>query len=120
MPVIHGDRLVAMLDAKKAGHEWRIVGFEQLAPVPAEALRDAVHRLARHAGCTKVSASARLPREVRKAVVGKVAELRENYGHPHHFPPSANRQLELWRGGFGGGGLAIEGKVAEWAAGALA
>jgi hypothetical protein len=74
MPVIHGDRLVAMLDAKKAGHEWRIVGFEQLAPVPAEALRSAIHRLARHAGCTKVSASARLPREVRKAVVGKIGD----------------------------------------------
>ncbi|HEY2891496.1 MAG TPA: crosslink repair DNA glycosylase YcaQ family protein [Dongiaceae bacterium] len=74
MPVIHGDRLVAMLDAKKAGHEWRIVGFEQLAPVPAEALRSAIHRLARHAGCTKVSASARLPREIRKAVVGKIGD----------------------------------------------
>jgi len=74
MPVIHGDSLVAMLDAKKAGHEWRIVGFEQLAPAPVEALRGAIHRLARYAGCTKVTASARLPREVRKAVVGKVAQ----------------------------------------------
>ena len=73
MPVIHGDHVVAMLDAKKAGHEWRIVGFEQLAPAPVEALRNAIHRLARHAGCTKVTASARLPREVRKATVGKVA-----------------------------------------------
>ncbi len=74
MPVIHGDRIVAMLDAKKAGHEWRIVGFEQLAAAPADALRAAIHRLARHAGCTKVSASARLPREVRKAVVGKLSD----------------------------------------------
>jgi len=41
--------------------------------VPAEALRSAIHRLARYAGSTKVSASARLPREVRKAVVGKVS-----------------------------------------------
>jgi len=73
MPVIHGDRIVAMLDAKKAGNEWRIVGFERLAPVPGEALRAAIHRLAAHAGATKVTASARLPREVRKAVVGKLS-----------------------------------------------
>ena len=72
MPIIHGDRVVAMLDAKRAGHDWRIVGFEQLAPVPPDALRSAIHRLARHAGCAKVTSSARLAREIRKAVVGKI------------------------------------------------
>jgi uncharacterized protein YcaQ len=74
MPVIHGDHLAAMLDAKRAGHEWRIVGFESLAEFPPDALRQAVHRIARHAGATKVTASARLPREVRRVVVGKIAD----------------------------------------------
>ena len=72
MPVIHGDRVVAMVDAKRADGEWRIVGFEALAPAPAEALRQAVHRIARHAGAAKVGASARLPRELRRALVGKI------------------------------------------------
>jgi len=73
MPVIHGDRVVALIDAKRGDGTWRIVGFEAIAPAPAEALRQAVHRIARHAGAAKVAASARLPREVRKAVVGKVS-----------------------------------------------
>jgi hypothetical protein len=72
-PVIHGERVVALIDAKRADGEWRIVGFEQIAPAPAEALRQAVHRLARIAGATKVTASARLPRELRRALVGKIA-----------------------------------------------
>ncbi|HEX7199676.1 MAG TPA: crosslink repair DNA glycosylase YcaQ family protein [Dongiaceae bacterium] len=72
-PVIHGERVVALIDAKRADGEWRIVGFEQIAPAPPEALRQAVHRLARIAGATKVTASAHLPRELRRALVGKIA-----------------------------------------------
>jgi uncharacterized protein len=72
-PVIHGERVVALIDAKRGDGEWRIVGFEQIALAPAEALRQAVHRLARIAGATKVTASARLPRELRRALVGKIA-----------------------------------------------
>jgi uncharacterized protein YcaQ len=74
MPLVHGDRIVALLDAKRAEGEWRIVGFESLAPAPPEALRAAIHRIARHAGCAKVTATTRLTRELRRAVVGKIAD----------------------------------------------
>ena len=72
-PVVHGERIVALIDAKRTDGEWRIVGFEEIAPVPPEALRQAVHRLARIAGATKVGASTRLSRELRRALVGKIA-----------------------------------------------
>ena len=72
MPVIHGDQVVALIDAKRAGSDWRIVGFEALAEFPPEALRQAIHRIARHAGASKVTASARLPRELRRVLVGKI------------------------------------------------
>jgi uncharacterized protein YcaQ len=72
-PVVHGERIVAVIDAKRTDSEWRIVGFEEIAPVPPEALRQAVHRLARIAGATKVGASTRLSRELRRALVGKIA-----------------------------------------------
>jgi uncharacterized protein YcaQ len=73
-PVVHGDRIVALIDAKRSDGEWQIVGFEPIAPVPPEALRRAVHRLARIAGATKVGAATRLSRELRRALVGKLAE----------------------------------------------
>jgi len=73
MPVIHGDRLVALIDAKREAETWRIVGFHGFEPAPAEALRGAVHRLAAFAGASRVGASARLPRDLRKALVGKIA-----------------------------------------------
>src|ERR1700690_3440290 len=44
MPVIHGDQVVALIDAKRAGSDWRIVGFEALSEFPPEALRQAIHR----------------------------------------------------------------------------
>jgi uncharacterized protein YcaQ len=72
MPVIHGDRLVALIDAKRDGETWRIVGFHGFEPAPAEAMRSAVHRLAAFAGARRVGASARLPRDLRKALVGKI------------------------------------------------
>jgi uncharacterized protein len=73
MPVFHGDRLTALLDAKRADGEWRIVGFHGFEPLPAEAFRHAVHRLAALAGAAKVGAATRLPRDLRRAVVGKIA-----------------------------------------------
>jgi uncharacterized protein YcaQ len=72
-PVVHDERIVALIDAKRTDGEWRIVGFEEIAPVPPEALRQAVHRLARIAGATRVGASTRLSRELRRALVGKIA-----------------------------------------------
>jgi uncharacterized protein YcaQ len=73
MPLIHGDRLAALIDAKRADGEWRILGFHGFEPMPAEAFRQAVHRLAALAGAATVSAASRLPRELRRAAVGKVA-----------------------------------------------
>ena len=72
MPVIHGDQVVALIDAKRRGGEWSIVGFEARGPLPAEALRQAVHRIARHAGAAKITATTRLPRDLRRALVGKI------------------------------------------------
>jgi hypothetical protein len=72
MPVIHGDRLAALIDAKRTDGEWRIVGFHGFERVPADAFRQAVHRLAAIAGTEKVGATTRLPRELRRAVVGKI------------------------------------------------
>jgi hypothetical protein len=72
MPVIHGDRLVALIDAKREGGTWRIVGYHGFEPVSGEAMRGAVHRLAAFAGSSRVGASARLPRDLRKALVGKI------------------------------------------------
>lgn len=72
MPVVHGDRVVALIDAKRRDGEWLIVGFEALAPVPPDALRQAVHRLGRHAGATKIGATIRLTRKLRRALVGKI------------------------------------------------
>ncbi len=73
MPVVQGDRVAALIDAKRTDGEWRILGFDPLAPVAADTLRAAVHRLARIAGADKVTAAARLPRELRRALVGKVS-----------------------------------------------
>jgi len=72
MPVVAGDRVVALLDAKRTDSEWRIVGFEEIGPASPEALRQAVHRLARLAGAAKVGASTRLSRELRRALVGRI------------------------------------------------
>jgi len=72
-PIVHGERVVALIDAKRTDGEWRIVGFEEIAPAPPDALRQAVHRIARIAGATKVGASTRLSRELRRALVGKIA-----------------------------------------------
>jgi len=72
MPVILGDRMVALLDAKRTDGEWRIVGFDLLGEAPPEALRAAVHRLARLAGAAKVTSTARLPRGLRRALVGTI------------------------------------------------
>ena len=72
MPVIHGDRLAALIDAKREDGTWRIVGYHGFETMSGEAMRGAVHRLAAFAGATHVGASARLPRELRKALVGKI------------------------------------------------
>jgi uncharacterized protein YcaQ len=72
MPVLHGDRLAALIDAKRADGEWRIVGFHGFETMPADAFRQAVHRLAALAGAAKVTASTRLPRDLRRAAVGKI------------------------------------------------
>lgn len=72
MPVIHRDRLIALIDAKRETDTWRIVGFHGFEPASGEAMRDAVHRLAAFAGAARVGASVRLPRDLRKALVGKI------------------------------------------------
>jgi uncharacterized protein len=74
MPIVLGDRIVALLDAKRTDSEWRIVGFEEIEPASPEALRTAVQRLARLAGAIKVGASTPLSRALRRALIGKIAQ----------------------------------------------
>ena len=49
-----------------------IAGSASLKPVPPEALRRAVHRLARIAGATRIEAPGVKPALLRKALVGKI------------------------------------------------
>ena len=66
----------AVLGSSAGRVSGRIVGYEQIAPAPPEALRQAVHRLARIAGATKVGASTRLTRELRRAPATSLQDWR--------------------------------------------
>ena len=76
MPLVHRDRIVGVVDAKlnrNGGRpEWRIVGLELKEQVPSDALRRGIHRLARIAGAEKVAVSTRTPRELKRALAGKI------------------------------------------------
>ena len=70
MPILYRHDFAGLIDAKKDGDVWRVTGLELARPVPADALRQAVHRLARIAGATKVEAPGAKPAALRKALSG--------------------------------------------------
>jgi hypothetical protein len=72
MPILHRHEVVGLIDAKKGGEAWRIVGLDLVRKVPEENLRQAVHRLAHIAGASKVEAPGLTPVRLRKAVSGKI------------------------------------------------
>lgn len=76
LPILHRDRLVGVVDAKldRSGRHpgWNIVGLELGEGVPPDALRAGIHRLARIAGAEKVAVTTRAPRDLKRALAGKV------------------------------------------------
>jgi uncharacterized protein YcaQ len=70
LPIVYRDDVVGLLDAKKDEDTWQVRGLQVLKPIPAEHLRNAVLRLARIAGATKVKAGRKIPAEYRKAITG--------------------------------------------------
>ena len=72
MPILHGHDVAGLIDAKKDGDVWRVVGLDLIKKVPEDRLRQAVHRLAHIAGATKVEAPGLTPVRLRKAISGKI------------------------------------------------
>lgn len=72
MPILYRHEVVGLIDAKKDEDAWRIVGLDLLKKVPEENLRQAVHRLARIAGATRVEAPGLTPVKLRRALSGKI------------------------------------------------
>jgi uncharacterized protein len=78
LPMLWRDRFAGLLDAKLDREAdqpvFRVVGLETMTAVPPDVLRESVHRFARLAGATKVAIDARVGRDLRKALVGRVAD----------------------------------------------
>ena len=72
MPILYRHEFAGLIDAKKDGDVWRIVGLELIRPVPPDALRQAVHRLARIAGAARIEAPDLKPAALRKGLTGKI------------------------------------------------
>ncbi len=73
-----------LIDAKKDGDAWRVVGLDLIKTVPEDRLRQAIHRLARIAGATKVEAPGLTPVRLRKAISGKIEVVTSSLRTP--FP----------------------------------
>ncbi|HET6157846.1 MAG TPA: crosslink repair DNA glycosylase YcaQ family protein [Dongiaceae bacterium] len=72
MPIVYDHDLVGLIDAKKDGDAWRVVGLDFMKKVPEDRLRQAIHRLARIAGTDRVEAPGLTPVRLRKAISGKI------------------------------------------------
>jgi uncharacterized protein YcaQ len=72
MPILHRHEVVGLIDAKKDGDAWRIVGLDLVRKVPEGNLRQAIHRLARIAGATRVEAPGLTPVKLRRALSGEI------------------------------------------------
>jgi uncharacterized protein YcaQ len=72
MPIVHGGNVAGLIDAALAGGVWRVRGLDIWHPVPAEAMRQGVHRVAGIAGASRVAAGPKLAREWRLALSGPV------------------------------------------------
>jgi len=72
MPILYGHDVAGVIDVKKDGDVWRVVGLDLVKTVPEDRLREGIHRLARIAGATKVEAPGLTPVRLRKAISGKI------------------------------------------------
>jgi len=72
MPILYGHDVAGLIDVKKDGEAWRVVGLDLIKKVPDDRLRHAIHRLARIAGATKVEAPGLTPVRLRKAISGNI------------------------------------------------
>jgi uncharacterized protein YcaQ len=73
MPLIAADTVAGLVDARLADGAWEVRGLDLFRPVPPDALRAALHRLARHAGAERVAAGSALDRATRRTVAGPLA-----------------------------------------------
>jgi uncharacterized protein YcaQ len=72
MPILYRNEVAGLIDIKKDGHVWRIVGLELRKTVPDEGLRTAIHRLGRIAGAVRVEAPGIAPVRLRRALTGRI------------------------------------------------
>lgn len=73
LPIIHRDAVVGQIDAKKDGGDWCVLDLDIHGDLPVDALRQAVHRLARIADTERVTAARRVPAKWRKGLAGRIA-----------------------------------------------
>jgi uncharacterized protein len=71
MPIVYRNDVAGLIDIKKDGDVWRIVGLDLNKKVPDDSLRSAVHRLARIAGAARVEAPGLSPVRLRRALTGQ-------------------------------------------------
>jgi len=72
MPILYNHDVAGLIDAKKDGDAWRVVGLDLMKKVPEDRLRQAIHRLARIAGASRVEAPGLTPVRLRRAIAGKI------------------------------------------------
>jgi hypothetical protein len=75
MPILHGDDVAGLVDARRADGVWQITGLELRRQVPPEALRQGIHRLAGIAGAEAVAVASGVPRGLARTLKGKVGEV---------------------------------------------
>src|SRR5262249_30431844 len=72
MPILYRAELAGLIDVKKDGDAWRVVGLDLMKKVPEDGLRQAVHRLGRIASATRVEAPRLSPLRLRRVLAGKI------------------------------------------------
>ncbi|TDQ83122.1 hypothetical protein A8950_1407 [Dongia mobilis] len=72
MPLAYRDNIVGLIDGKKEGDDWRVTGLDLYRPVSPDSLRAGLHRFARIAGCTRVTAPSGIRRDLKKALTGRI------------------------------------------------
>lgn len=75
-PLVFGSDVLGLMDAKldRSGKNavWQIAGLDLMRPVPPDALRQGLQRVARLAGADHIRVTARVPRAVSSALNGPI------------------------------------------------
>ncbi|MCI0430634.1 MAG: winged helix DNA-binding domain-containing protein [Rhodospirillales bacterium] len=72
LPMVHDGTIAGILDARLADGAWRIDALELRRPLPAEALRAGLHRIARLAGARRVEPGREIDRRAARILAGSV------------------------------------------------